>query len=311
MSLTSIQCLWRIFFSIANHFFHPRSSAEYGNYAFGEVAHFVYCLLQKIKRSSVLPLVEQWEEYMAPNHSKFATTEENSFLAGTRVLSALEKEGSSYLKKEFRRVCRKFLEEFSNCVFSTVAAMSAIGQELSCFCPPILVAGDDHAPMQLFGMLLVGLLQKRWVRGGEMEACKLEYQSFVQEQRQLERSSTRSRPDVGNVLTFCSSQASFRVRRHLYKICIVSKNGVSILLQLLAHSCSVWGLSINNTCQLWSSNIWGEVYGKLGSGDDQGGSSARCPALCSGFCQRSCFQPAQLLLRDGCCNAIWSCCYFW
>ena len=34
-----------------------------------------------------------------------------------------------------------------------------------------------------------------------MEACKSEYQSFVQEQRQLERTSTRSRPDVGNVLT--------------------------------------------------------------------------------------------------------------
>ena len=43
--------------------------------------------------------------------------------------------------------------------------------------------------------------------------------------------------DIGNVLTFCSSQASFRVLRHLYKVCIVSNNGVSTLLQLLAHSC--------------------------------------------------------------------------
>ena len=72
-----------------------------------------------------------------------------------------------------------------------------------------------------------------------MEGCKSEYHShsFVQERRQLERTSARSHPDVGNVLTFYSSQAGFRVRRHLYKICIVSKNVVSLLLQSLFHSC--------------------------------------------------------------------------
>ena len=64
-----------------------------------------------------------------------------------------------------------------------------------------------------------------------MEACKSEYQSFVQEQRQLERTATRSRPDVGNVLSFCSAQAGFRVRSHLYKVCIGSSIVVSIWLQ--------------------------------------------------------------------------------
>ena len=37
---------------------------------------------------------------MSTNHPKFAVIEEDSFLAGTRVLSALKKMGSSYLKKE-------------------------------------------------------------------------------------------------------------------------------------------------------------------------------------------------------------------
>ena len=137
-----------------------------------------------------------------------------------------------------------------------------------------------------------------------MEACKSDYQLFLQEQKQLERISTRSRPDVGNVLTFCSSQAGFRVRRHLYKVCIVSKNAVSILLQLLALSCFVSGVSINSTCHTWTSNIWREVYCELGLCGYQGGSSARCLAVSSGFCERSCFQPAQLLLRDGCRNDI-------
>ena len=189
---------------------------------------------------------------MTPNHSKFVAIKKDRFLAGTRVSPVFEKVGSSYPKKECRRVCRKFPEDFTNCVLSTVAARSAIGQGLSCVCPPILVAGDDHAPMQLFDMLLDGLLEKGWVRGAEMEACKSEYQSVVQEQRQLERTSTKSRPDVGNVLTFCSSQAGFLVRRHLYKLCIVSKNAVLFLLQPLAHSCFVSGISINSTCHAWT-----------------------------------------------------------
>ena len=65
-------------------------------------------------------------------------------------------------------------------------------------------------------------MEKGWTGGSEVEACGAEYHSFVQKQRQLERSSTRSRPDVGDVLSFCSAQAGFRARRHLYKLCIVS-----------------------------------------------------------------------------------------
>ena len=119
----------------------------------------------------------------------------------------------------------QFLEDFVNCVLSAVAARSAIGQRLSCFCPRILVGGDDHAPMQLFDMLLDGPLEEEWVRGAEMEACKSEYQSFVQEQKQLERTSTRNHPDVGKVLIFCFSQVGFRVWRQMSKVCIVSKKG--------------------------------------------------------------------------------------
>ena len=230
----------------------------YEYYAFGEVSHFVYCLLQNIKQSSVLPLVEKWEEYMTPNHSKFAAIGEDRFLAGTRVLSALEMLGSSYLNKEFRRDCRKFLEDFVNCVLSTVAARSTIGQGLSCFCPPVLIGGYDHAPLQVFDLLLDGLLAKGWVRVGDMEACKLEYQSFVQEQRQLERTSTSSRPDVGNVFSFCSSQAGFRVRSHLYKVCIGFNKTGSNLAAFLVHSCVVSGLSINSSCPTWALAFWGE-----------------------------------------------------
>ena len=208
--------------SVENNFIHCQTADDYGHHTFGELARFIYCLLQKIKQGSSLPLVEQWDEYVLPNHSKFPPISDGEFPAGTRVLAALKKIGSSNLKREFQRDARRFLEEFTTSVLSIVAARSKIGQGLSCFCPAIVIGGDNHAPLFLLGLLLDGLLERGWAKDSEIEACRSEYQSIVQEQRQLERSSTRSRPGIGDVLSFCCSQAGFRARQHLFKVCIVT-----------------------------------------------------------------------------------------
>ena len=154
---------------------------------------------------------------------KFSPISDGEFLSGTRVLAALNKIRKSYLKQEFQRDAHRLLEEFTNSVYSTVAARSTTGQGLTCFCPAIIIGEGDHAPLHLLGLLLDVLLERGWIKGNDIEACRAEYQSIVQEQRQLEWSSTRSRPDVGDVLSFCSLQAGFRARQHLFKVCIVTK----------------------------------------------------------------------------------------
>ena len=169
--------------SIFNSLIHPQTASDYGYHTFGELARFISCLLQKIKQRTSLPLVEQWDEYVLANHSKFPAIADGEFLSGTRVLAALNKIGSSCLKKEFQRDACRFLDEFTNSVLSAVAARSKIGQGLSCFCPEIIIGGDDHAPLHLLGLLLDALVERRWIKGSEIEACRAEYQSFVQEQR--------------------------------------------------------------------------------------------------------------------------------
>ena len=243
--------------SDANNFIHSPTAADQGYHAFGELARFIFCLLQKIKKASSLPLVEQCEEYVVFNHSRFAPIDDKHFLEGTRVMAALGKVGSHYLQTEFRRDARRFLEDFVNCVLSTVAARYVIGQGLSCFCPAIVVGGDDVAPLQLFNKLLDGLLERGWTRGSEVEACRAEYQSFVQEQRQLERSSTRSRPDLGDVLSFCSGQAGFRARRHLYKVCMVASHSCGLNPCELSHpfmQLCFLGVPVDDACDPWVLN---------------------------------------------------------
>ena len=165
--------------SAANNFVHSQTASDYGYHAFGELARFVYCLLQKIKQGTSLPLVEEWDEFVLANHSKFPPIADGEFLAGTRVLAAHNKIGSSYLNKEFQRDARRFLEDFTTSVLSTVAAPSRTGQGLSCFCPAIIIGGDDHAPLHLPGLLLYGFLERGLIKGSDIEACRAEYQSFV------------------------------------------------------------------------------------------------------------------------------------
>ena len=173
-----------VFVSVANNFVHCQTAVDYGYHTFGELARFIYCLQQKIKQGSSLPLVEQWDDYVLPNHSKFPPIADVDFLAGTPVLTALNKIGSSYLKRKFQRDARRFLEQFTTSVLSTVAARSKIGQGLSCFFSAIIIGGDNHAPLHLLGLLLDGLLDRGWVKGSEIEACRSEYQSCFPAQDQ-------------------------------------------------------------------------------------------------------------------------------
>ena len=191
--------------------------ADYGYLAFGELSRFLYCLLQKVKRSSDLPMIEKWEAYMLPNHSCFGAIAEEHFLEETRLLMSLDKINSSFLRKEFRRDCRRFLEDLMSTILSAVAARSPVGQGLSCFCPEIAIGGDDYSAFHLFGELLDGLLELGWIRGSEIEHSKAEFHSFVREQRQVETSGNRSRVPISSVFAFCN-QPAFRSRRNLHKV---------------------------------------------------------------------------------------------
>ena len=137
------------------------------------------------------------------------------------MLTALNKFGISFLKREFRRGARRFLAQFTNSVLSTVAARSEIGQGMNCFCPTIFIGWDKHAPLHLFGLLLDGFLEKGRIKGSDNDVCGTEYQSLVLEQRQLERYSRSIRPHVDDCLSFCSLQVGSRARQHLFRVCIM------------------------------------------------------------------------------------------
>ena len=154
---------------------------------------------------------------MLPNHLCFGAIEEKHFLEGTRLLSSVEKLNSNFLRKEFRKDCRRFPEDLVSTILSTVAARSPGGQGLSCFCPETIIGGDDYSAFQFFGQLLDRLLELGWARGSEIEPAKAEFHSFVRKQRQVEVSGSRSRVPINSVFAFCN-QPGFHSWRNLHKV---------------------------------------------------------------------------------------------
>ena len=87
------------------------------------------------------------------NHSQFASHGDERFLSGRCVLVAPQQIRSYYLKKEFRREARQFLEGVTNSVSCTIAARSNIGQGMSCSCPAFVFGEDDHEPLHLLDLV--------------------------------------------------------------------------------------------------------------------------------------------------------------
>ena len=101
------------------------------------------------------------------------------------MLSALEKVNSKFLRSEFRRDFRRFLEELLTTILPTVATPSPVGHKLSCFCPELFIGGDDYSAFHLFGELLDGLPDFDWAKNSDSETVKAECHLFVLEKRQI------------------------------------------------------------------------------------------------------------------------------
>ena len=136
--------------SVANIFVHWPTADDYGYHDFSKLARFAYCLLQKIKKSCYLAHLEQWAEIVNANHSRFFAMVEEDVLVETHLMTTLNKFGSYILKTDFHRDDCRLLDDFVYCQLSVFAAPLLVGQEIGCFCPAIVVRGDDVALLQIF-----------------------------------------------------------------------------------------------------------------------------------------------------------------
>ena len=86
--------------------------------------------------------------------------------------------------REFRLDCRRFLDRLVDKIRQTFFCSSPVSQGLYCFCPELLLDGDDDVVIDLFAKHVGSLGRCGLWSSGEVTESKAEFLSYVVEARQ-------------------------------------------------------------------------------------------------------------------------------
>ena len=120
--------------------------------------------------------------------------------------------------REFRLDCRCFLDRLVDKIRQTVFCSSPVSQGLYCFCPELLLAGDDVVVFDLFAKHVGSLGRCGLWSSGEVTESKAEFLSYVVEARQWHVSGGTISIDVKNVVTYLMRQYVFQSRHCLMRV---------------------------------------------------------------------------------------------
>ena len=192
--------------------------ADYGFHGYGELCHFVYCLLMKTRDISSLPAIHDWEEYMdVEKVAEFLPAPIESFLENCdfgRFLSA----GKTSGVLEFRVHCKEFLDRLVFVILKNPAVSSRVARGFSCFCPEIMLEGDDRAVFRLFADLTGVLESCGLLAADETKAGIEQFNSYIVEKRRPHDRSNITASEISDVVQYLLRDFSFHARHHVCRV---------------------------------------------------------------------------------------------
>ena len=188
--------------------------SDYGFRYFGEMSHFAWSLLSKVKKPSELPVVEDWESYMSPRVKDLSGISLKLFLKDHKEMDDLL--SSTAGGSSFRKTALSFLELLIEEIVGSVAATSDIGRGLSCFSADVLIGGDDSFVFKAFGVFVNRLLHAGRLSSTQVEDATNEFKSFIVEVRS---STALPSPDsINDSLSFILSFPSVFAKKSLLTV---------------------------------------------------------------------------------------------
>ena len=188
---------------------------DYAFHAYSEVSQFVYCLLSRSRKLSSLPPLDEWESYMDSSKlDSFEKVSSDDFLNNYEFGVALHRSNTSQVC-EFRNRCREFVDRLVDVILSMQVVSSDFLQGLYCFCPELLLEGDDRHVFQPFSRLVRVLERCGCLSSGDARASLEEFTTYVVDARAQHRESEKSAEQIADVITYLLSDYSFMSRRSL------------------------------------------------------------------------------------------------
>ena len=106
--------------------------------------------------------------------------------------------------------------------FGTYDCNSGISRGLYCFCPEIMLEGDDQHVFELFDSLCELFGSCNVLSADDLKAAAVEYKSYVVEKRRHHKDYTYGASKIRDVVQFLLRDFDFQSRTHvfrLFKIC--------------------------------------------------------------------------------------------
>ena len=118
----------------------------------------------------------------------------------------------------FRNRCREFVDHLVNVLLAQHVLSADFFYGISCFCPELLLEGDDQQIFQFFSQLVRLFERSGSVPADIAQSSMEEFTTFVVDVRKRHVESESSAEDCDDVVTFLLADYSFMSRKHLVQI---------------------------------------------------------------------------------------------
>ena len=192
--------------------------ADYGFHHYFELCQFVYCLLSRSRKVSSLPPLEAWESFMDVSKlDAFEEADMDSFLVLHDFGVDLLRRGTSEFL-DFRRRCREFFDYLVEVILSHCAVSNQFMEGIYCFCPELLLEGDDKHVFMSFKKLSQVLERSGSLSSVELKAASEEFVTFVVDVRSRHVNDERSAEDIKDIVAYLVADYGLQSCKNLYRV---------------------------------------------------------------------------------------------
>ena len=190
---------------------------DYGFIGYGELCRFIYALMMKVCSAGVLPVVNDWQEFMCKEKFvDFPRLPMDPFLRGHSFGKQLS-EAKSSEGRDFRRDCYSFIVRLIELLLETICCTSTVARGLCCFCPELLLEGDDVAVFALYADLVGVLMSRGYLVSDVVNASIDEFRSYVVQVRRHHCASGLVASNISNIMNMLKDFA-FQSRHNLLRV---------------------------------------------------------------------------------------------
>ena len=190
------------------------SVTDYSCRSFSDYCFFYWSLLSKVKKTSQLPSIDNWSEYIDKPLNSWTNVAGAECLQGEPSIMKAMRGLDDGSRRSFLKECQGFLLEFLKCLGASSYAKSRVARSLSCLSVDMLLGGDVDYVVELFQDLVLCIRESGSLGDVERDSAINEFKSLVVELRQRVAENSK----ILDVFDFLEGLECYQCRVHVRQV---------------------------------------------------------------------------------------------